>query len=100
MAKDTTPTVSFRLPQNLFDRLEEEAKCQGRGVHEHARKLITDVLEDAQREQLQDQVRELGAGLIALREDLAVAIEAVLVGAGRVGRDEARAWVSDNLRTD
>jgi len=85
MTKDTTPTVSFRLPQNLFERLEKEAKCQGRGVHDYARKLITDMLEDAHREKLEDRVRELGAGLITLREDLAVAIEAVLVGAWKGG---------------
>lgn len=63
MAKDTTPTVSFRLPQNLFDRLEEEAKSQGRGGHEHARRLITDVLEDAHQEKLQDEMTELNCGI-------------------------------------
>ena len=98
MAKDITATVSFRLPKNLFDHLEADAQRQGRGAHEHARQLLTDVLEDADREQLKEKVLELGQGLLELREDLAVAIEAVLVGAGQVKSDEAKEWVNENLR--
>ena len=60
---------------------------------------VIDTLEVVERKKTQDQMRELRREIVELRADVATTALALLVGAGKVGKDEAQTWVCENLKT-
>jgi hypothetical protein len=97
MPSGTRP-VSFRLDEQYLERLKKEAARYGISAGDYARRIVLDTLEDTERHKTQDELRELKRQIAELRNDVATAVMALLVGAGKVDMDEARAWVSANLK--
>ncbi len=98
MQSQTRP-VSFRLDAHYLERLKKQASKFGMSPGEYTRRLVLDTLEESDRRRLDEGVNALQKELGQLRSDLANAVLALLVGAGKVGKEEARAWVQANLRS-
>jgi hypothetical protein len=45
MAGDTTRTINFRLPVEVFDRLEQVARADDRSLNGMATRLLTEALD-------------------------------------------------------
>lgn len=94
-------TVCFRLPPSPYmAELVQRATTAKVSPGECARQILTEHLDDAQRERIESELSDLRTEVMLLRGDLATAVEAllVLVGAGNVGPAEASAWVEERLR--
>lgn len=93
----TTTTVSFRITQEQADRLRQAARKQGLTPGELSRALVIESL-DAQEFSAADvDLSPLHDQLLALREDVAVATEAILTATGADG-EKAREFVNRTLR--
>jgi hypothetical protein len=102
MPKRTLPhksiTVGFRLGQDHLALLEQGAAAYGMSVHEYARRLVVDVLEDTERERVRDEVKRVGTEVQKLRRDVATSLETLLLNLTKASEDEIRQWVSQHLR--
>jgi hypothetical protein len=96
--KPPTYTISFRVDGRLLKRLEADASSCNLSLHADARRLVQEVLEDTERERVREEIAATRAEVAQLREDLATALEMILLNLTQVGEEEIRAWVSRNLR--
>ena len=98
-----TRPVSFRLDAESKTQIEKRAKLTGVKVSEFARKVVLDALnEESELARLKMKVGSLDQDIKGLREDLAVAVKALLVtkGSGQVvTAEQAEAWVNSNMNT-
>lgn len=97
MAAATRP-VSFRLDEQYLERLKKEAAKYGMSAGDFARRLVIDTLEDTERRKVHDELRDVKRQIAELRDDVATAALALLVGAGKTEKEEAREWVQAHLR--
>ena len=92
-------TIGFRLDEARHQSLVRRAAELGVSCHELARYHVVQLLSEAEdRAVLRADVIALQTEVAELRVDLAFAVEALLVSAGKVAPDEARAWVKENLK--
>lgn len=98
MSSETKP-ISFRLDAHYLEHLKREAAQYGMSAGDYARRMVIDTLEDVERKKTQDQMRDLKREIVDLRADVATTALALLVGAGKIGKDEAQMWVRENLKT-
>lgn len=96
--KKVSNTVGFRLDPPYLKSLESEAANYKMSLHEYARRLVIDALDDARREQLEKRMVMLETEVSELRSDLATAVEALLIVAGNYPKEKAKEWVDRNLR--
>ena len=97
--------VSFRLPDQAAEALTRQAEATGTSHGVCARDIVVSALLSEGEEQLEMQIvkAELGeirsdlATLQKLRDDLASAVHVLLVHAGQLDPDAARAWVEETL---
>lgn len=75
-------TISFRLDGDYLKRLDDEAAKVGLSVHERARQMLIELLDDKDRERLfekiidvKESITEVGGEVSRLRGDLAEAVE-------------------------
>ena len=94
-------------PQNVGYRIDAETRqllgerCARLGVspHEWARHcLLTLLHEDADRSGWQTAVASLHHEINDLRNDLALATQALLIVAGKMPEEKAREWIGRNLK--
>ena len=92
-------TVGFRLDPESGRALAARAAALGVSPHELARSYVIEVLQEAEeRAALREAVQELNGKLLRFRADFVVAIEALLVSAGKVEDSSARAWVDKHFK--
>ena len=97
-AKPAGP-IGFRLDEACGRALAQRAAQLGVSPHALARHYVHELLQEPEeRALLREAVTALHSELGALRADLVLAVEALLVSAGRVPPTEARAWVEENFR--
>jgi len=92
-------TLTFKLSEELVLQLEAKAKLY-KGVSRNtlARQIVTSFLEDRERQRLREELQTLRQEVNKLREDLATAVTAILVHAGKIrDQGEAQDWVKKNL---
>lgn len=93
--------VSFRLDPETRGRLEEQAAAAGLSAGELARELVTDALNNADLEQLRQEIALLRVDLAGHRKDLITAVEAILVTCAdarhSITKEQARDWTQHNL---
>ena len=90
--------IGFRLAKAQRQALLRRAAELGVSHHELARHYVLEALGEAEdRVLLREDLAVLQNEVNTLRADLALAVEALLVSAGKVPRAEARAWVQQNL---
>ena len=93
-----TFTVSFRVGPAQRKVLEERAAAWGVSVHECARNLLLETLEDAERARVRDEVKGVDRQVGRLREDIAATLEMLLLNLTPANEEDVRRWVSENLR--
>ena len=99
MAKKDEKIIGFRLDNSLLYRLEEAAERAGISPHEWAKRATIRELESgSQLPKLTLQTESIKQELAELREDLALATEALLVSAGKASNEQASKFVKENLR--
>lgn len=92
-------TVGFRLDRRHHELLEARAKLLQESVGDSAKKLVIEKLNEKDHVAvLAEKVSTLETQLSQLRRDLSLSVYAILVFAGKVTEDEAKAWVSQNLK--
>ena len=98
-----TRPISFRLDAESRKQIDARAERLGVKAGELARKVVLESLDDeTELARLRMRVASLEDAVLGLREDLAVAVKALLVTKGAqqvVTPDEAEAWVSSNMRS-
>lgn len=90
-------SVTFRLPEDLHKDLVASAEKHGTSHHKRARDLVIAGLQDANIEELRQEMAEVRNNLERLREDLATAVASLLVNAGKVDRKQAEEWTRKTL---
>lgn len=95
--------ISFRLDSESRGKLEQKAEKLGVRVGELARKVVIQSLdEESELARLKMRIASLEETISGFREDLAVAVKALLVTKGAeqvVTPDQAESWVSENMRS-
>ena len=90
--------VSFRLDEASRLVLGQRAAALDVSVHELARRYLIEVLQEAEeRVALREAVVALHKEVSGSREDIALAVEALLTSAGKVSDHEAHAWVEEHF---
>lgn len=97
-AKEPTCTISFRVDERARKQLDEEASSFGMSRGAYARRLVLDVLEDAEREQIREEIQDVREEVSRLRDNLASVLEMLLLNVAKVKEEDVRRWVSENLR--
>ena len=101
MANDKRPVVSFELPQNLLELLQESSAATGmKSHHLHARDLVVDALTSKDTTELQRQMSELEQRLIHLTTLVQRATYSVIVHAAKRSSEEANKWIRENLPSE
>lgn len=93
-------TVSFRLDASYLAELEKRAALHSVSIHEEARRIVLDALNDAERGAVREEVSEAKKDIRDLRMRLADAVEALLITAGNYPKDKAREWTTENIREE
>ena len=97
-AKKQAGPIGFRLDDTSRRVLDARADQLGISAHALARQYVVEQLGEAEdREMLRAEVTALRSELTVLRTDLALAVEALLVSAGKVPAAEARKWVEESF---
>ncbi len=96
--KTPSSSVSFRLPDPVFQRLTAEAEAHGVSVGECARRLLIGVLQDEDRLRVLDEIHAARLDVSNLRADVATTLETVLLNVTKTPPDTVRKWVSEKLR--
>lgn len=97
-ARTQTRPISFRLDDHYLAVLTKQASRFGMSPGEYARRLVLDALEETDHRRLEEGMGALEREVAQLRAELANSVMALLVGAGKVDKDEARDWVQANLK--
>ena len=98
-AKKQAGPIGFRLDEASRRILAQRADQLGVSPHALARQYVLELLGEAEdREMLREEVTALRSELTVLRTDLALAVEALLVSAGKVPAAEARKWVEESFQ--
>ncbi|MBI5386439.1 MAG: hypothetical protein HZA90_17345 [Verrucomicrobia bacterium] len=102
-AREKAPAgpIGFRLDPASRRALTQRAQQFGVSAHELARCYVLERLREAEeRAMLREAVTAAHSELGALRVDLALAVEALLVSAGKVPPAEAQKWVEENFHPE
>ena len=82
----------------LYRSSKRLASAKKISVHEQARRLFLDSLEDETQEEIKTDVKRTREDLEELKESVASAFEALLVKAGDVERETAKDWITETFR--
>ena len=95
--KGPSQQVSFRLAKEYAMILEERAEKASVSRGDLARQVIIKALTSDEMEDTRNRVAEVQDELQKLREELWTSVTALLVNAGKVDYEEAKAWVTKAL---
>jgi len=91
-------TIGFRLDPETTATLLSNAASLKISPHELARHYVVKALQDASASDgVEKSLQELAAHLVAMRRDLVISVETLLLSAGDLNEEEAREWVRRNL---
>lgn len=96
--KEPTFTVSYRLSASYLAKLEAIASRHNLSVHEQARILLLDALDNESDEEIKTEIRRTREEIQDFRLSVAVAFEALLVKAGKVEKEAAKEWINEQFR--
>lgn len=96
--KEKSYTIGFRLNGIALSKLEKLASAKKISVHEEARRIFLDALEDETREEIKTDVKRAREDIQDLKLSVATAFEALLVKAGNVERETAKDWITEQFR--
>ena len=84
-------TLTIAVPDNTAERIALLAETAGRTVEAYAAELLIAQVSDG-------ELNRLRLEILKLREDVALATQAILITTNGVAEDKARQWVKDTLR--
>lgn len=92
-------TIGFRLPdEESRDILGSRAQALGMSAHELARHYTLQMLrEEDQRQETHAALVEVFRAVAGLRSSLHLVAEAAITASGRYTKEQARAWMLENL---
>lgn len=94
----TPSTIGFRLDEALATTLVERASALRVSPHDLARNYVVERLsKDEDLKSVLEAIRVTADDLQEFREDFAHAVQALLMSAGTIKKDVAKAWVEENL---
>ena len=96
--KEPTFTVSYRLNAAYLAKLEALAERHNISVHEQARILLLDALDNKSEEEIKTDIKRTREEVKDLKLSVAVAFEALLVKAGNVEKETAKEWITEQFR--
>jgi polyhydroxyalkanoate synthesis regulator phasin len=96
--KPKPKTVGFQLDEEYLERLEKEAAKLQLSAGQYARRLVMNALDDTERKVIKEEISELNENVEDLRLCLGDAVEALLVTAGNLKKEQAREWTDQNIR--
>jgi plasmid stability protein len=96
--KQPSYTISFRLDAGQVADLEKRAARHKISIHEEARSIVADILNDTQRDEIRDEISGARDDIKSLQMKLADAVEALLITAGNYPKEKAREWTTDIIR--
>jgi hypothetical protein len=96
--KEPTFTVSYRLNATYLAKLEALAERHNISVHEQARILLLDALDNKSEEEIKTDIKRTREEVKDLKLSVAVAFEALLVKAGNVEKETAKEWITEQFR--
>jgi hypothetical protein len=96
--KQDSFTISFRLEASYLMELEKRAALKKTSVHDLARRLLMDALNNAHQEETKEQLSGVRSDIDGLRLCLADVAEALLITAGGYPKEQAREWTTANIR--
>lgn len=99
IAEDSVPaTIGFRLDPETAAALLSNASSLKISPHELARHYVVKALQDSEASDgVEKSLEQLAAHLIAMRRDLVISVETLLLTAGDLNEEEAHEWVRRNL---
>jgi plasmid stability protein len=97
-AKKKSYIVGFRLDEYYLAELEKRAAPDKTSIHEQARRIVINALNDTERGAVKEEVSAARQDIKNLKLSLADAMEAILITAGNYPQDKAREWTNDNIR--
>jgi hypothetical protein len=89
--------ISFRLATPLAESLAAAAAKGGVGPHELARQVVVNWLLENEAAETAEALLALRAEIDKLREDLKLAVTALLCDAGKLDVTDAEDWVNTHL---
>src|SRR5262245_9976279 len=95
--REPTEPVAFRLPKRYRDKLAKEGAPYGLSLHEYARRIVMEVLDDEKHMRLLTEFIEVREALARLDGNLKVGVVALLADAGKAEVGEAKEWAKRNL---
>jgi hypothetical protein len=98
--KRPTFTVAFREDAYYLGLLERGAAVYGISVHEYARQRLNELLDRQEETRLLEETSQTRAAVFELREDMARALEVLLVNLTSAGPEAIRDWIGQNLRRE
>ena len=97
-APPSPAVIGFRLDDASREVLGERAAALGVSPHELARRYLIEVLhEPEERAALREALVVLHKEITGIREDIPLAVEALLTSAGKVTAADARAYVEEHF---
>lgn len=96
--KQQSFTISFRLDAAQVADLEKRAARHKISIHEEARSIVAEILNDTRRDEIRDEVLGARGDIKTLQMKLADAVEALLITAGNYPKDKAREWTTEIIR--
>ncbi|MHB1309374.1 MAG: hypothetical protein ACYDC1_19875 [Limisphaerales bacterium] len=91
-------TIGFRLDEASGVELAARAARLGVSPHELARQYVLQILQEGQeRTALHEALIDVNQELSRFRDDLSLAVEALLMSAGQVEEADAHQWVRKHL---
>ena len=90
--------IGFRLDPETAAALSTRASALKLSPHELARHYVVKALQDSGvSDDVQKSLEQFSADLFAMRRDLVISVETLLLSAGALSEEEAREWVRRNL---
>lgn len=98
--KRQTYTVGFRLDAFYLGLLERGASVYGISVHEYARQRLIELMDRQEETRLLEETTQTRVAVFELREDVARALEVLLVNLTSARPEAIRDWIAQNLRRE
>lgn len=93
------PNIGFRIDEATQRLLGRRADAADASPHDWARRCLLQVLAESEdREAWVQCLKMLQEETRQLRNDLAIAVQALLICAGKVPEDKAKAWIEKNMK--
>jgi len=91
-------TIGFRLDPETAAALIKNASSLKISPHELARHYVVKALQDsAPSDGVEQSLEQLVAHIVAMRRDLVISVETLLLSAGDLNEEDAHEWVRRNL---